>query len=95
MGVVEDAAEGIGQGLGAIVGGLMAAIPPVIEAIFPALIEGVKAGFNALIDAVDENKVGFASWLTFLLMMYLTFVLIRTKMGGKVGPSLPVVGQVV
>ena len=95
MGVVEDAAEGTGQGLGAIIGGLMAAIPPMIEAIFPALIDGMKAGFNALVDAVDENKVGFASWATFFLMMYFTFILIRTKLGGKVGPSLPVVGQVV
>ena len=95
MGVVEDAAEGIGQGLGAIVGGLMAAIPPMIEAIFPALIDGLKAGFTALVDAVDENKVGFASWLTFILMMYLSFILIRSKMGGKIGLSLPEVGQVV
>jgi hypothetical protein len=95
MGVVEDAAEGIGQGLGAIIGGLMAAIPPMIEAIFPALIDGMKAGFTALVDAVDENKVGFASWVTFFLMMYFAFILIRTKLGGKVGPSLPLVGQVV
>ena len=73
----------------------MAAIPPIIEQIFPALIEGMKAGFNALVDAVDENKVGFASWTTFFLMMYFAFILIRTKLGGKVGPSLPLVGQVV
>jgi hypothetical protein len=95
MGVVEDAAEGFGEGLGTLLAAIMKAVPPVIEAVFPALINGMKAGFNALIDAVDENKVGFASWLTFILMMYLSFILIRSKMGGKIGLSLPVVGAVV
>jgi len=84
MGIVEDTAEGIGEGLGAVAGeiiaGLLTAIPPLIREILPALIEGMKEGLSILTDEIKANLQGFTAYATFLLVLYFSFIAVRTSL---------------
>ena len=79
MGVVAEVAGELGEILADIIGALAEVIPPVLEALIPAIVGGIKSGLAALMDSLKGNEAVVAAWLSFVMLVYLTFILIQSR----------------
>ena len=101
MGVVEDAAEGIGKVAGEVIVGVFEAVIPIIEELIPALIRGIQLGWEAVKEGIEGYEADIITLFTIAIIFVGAFITGRgiLSRGTMVGmappaPSVPVVGAV-
>ena len=59
-------------------------IPIILGELAPALVDGVSAATNGMIEALDGREVAFMTGITALLIGYVGFRSLKTLTGGRV-----------